>query len=310
MSKFIKIIILLIFLIACSELFSKYFLGLGNPPLYVEDASIEYMLKPNQDVMRMGNHITVNEYGMRSSGTKSLYETSKNVVVFGDSIINGGNQTPDSSLATSILQQRLQSEHDPKYQVLNISAGSWGPQNWVAYANKYGFFNAEQIILLLSSHDYGDKPTFDPLNPNTHPTEKPFSAFYELLTRYVPRYIPVFKGQSSSRSKSEPTSEEIESAMANLKLFLSEAKSVTPYITVIQNIEQTELKSGYRDGYFQIKALCNELGIKAVNLNDYYEDAIKSGASPYRDNIHPNISGQKLISDAFYDAFMENNITE
>ncbi len=52
--------------VAMAELFSRSILGLGDPPLYVADPQIEYMLLPEQDVLRFGNRILVNQWGMRT----------------------------------------------------------------------------------------------------------------------------------------------------------------------------------------------------------------------------------------------------
>ena len=48
------------------------------------------------------------------------------------------------------------------------------------------------VVLVASSHDVTDNPTFAPLDPNTHPTKKPLLALTEGLTRYLPRYLPAF----------------------------------------------------------------------------------------------------------------------
>ena len=54
------------FFLSIGEIFARYFLGLGTPPLSISDPRIEYMFKPNQDVYRFGNHFITNQYGMRS----------------------------------------------------------------------------------------------------------------------------------------------------------------------------------------------------------------------------------------------------
>lgn len=48
------------------------------------------------------------------------------------------------------------------------------------------------VVLVASSHDVTDNPTFAPPDPNTHPTKKPLLALTEGLTRYLPRYLPAF----------------------------------------------------------------------------------------------------------------------
>lgn len=55
-----------LFLMATGEIFARYYLGLGTPPLSIRHPKIEYMYKPNQDGYRFGNHFIFNQYGMRS----------------------------------------------------------------------------------------------------------------------------------------------------------------------------------------------------------------------------------------------------
>ena len=57
---------MLIALVLAAELFARLYLGLGDPPLFVADDTIEYLFAPNQDVTRFGNRVRYNAYSMRS----------------------------------------------------------------------------------------------------------------------------------------------------------------------------------------------------------------------------------------------------
>ena len=59
--RFSKVYLLVFIFFLCSgELFSRYYLGLGSPLLYMEDVGVEYILKPNQNVERFGNKLITN----------------------------------------------------------------------------------------------------------------------------------------------------------------------------------------------------------------------------------------------------------
>jgi hypothetical protein len=60
-----------------------------------------------------------------------------------------------------------------------------------------------------------------PLDMNTHPTQKPYSALVEGLTRYLPRYLPNFQKADKARGK---ISEDTPTGLTNLKVFLSMAQ--------------------------------------------------------------------------------------
>jgi hypothetical protein len=131
---------------------------------------------------------------MRSDSVK---ENSLKILGFGDSVINGGTMTDQDSLATTKLSNSLSSLLDKPVQVLNISAGSWGPDNCAAYLQKYGDFNARMILLVVSSHDAYDNMTFEKIvgvNPS-FPDKQYSLATVELIDRYI---LPKFFKQGSS----------------------------------------------------------------------------------------------------------------
>lgn len=89
------------------EVVCRKVLGLGDPPLYIADSEIEYLLKPNQNLMRFGNEIIVNSWGMRSPEMSSKKNNADElrVLVIGDSVVNGGSQIAQAQLSTSLLQK-------------------------------------------------------------------------------------------------------------------------------------------------------------------------------------------------------------
>lgn len=308
----VRIIFSVIFLVATGEIFARFYLGLGTPPLSVIHPRIEYMYRPNQDVYRFGHHFITNQYGMRSpplNQNKSSQELR--VMVFGDSVVNGGSPTDQKELATSILKDRLTKLFNQNIFIGNISAGSWGPGNWLAYAKEYGFFHADIIVLVLSSHDYNDNPTFAPLDRTTQPTENPSLALIEALEIYLPRYLP-HTSNNPNQSNNPPAIEsyagtqdvlknekEVEKGLKDLTNFLELAKSNSKTVLVFQHYEKPEIESGRpKPGYQIIKVTCEKLGIAPTSLEPYFHKSIEAGIDPYRDFIHPNQVGQKLIAEA------------
>lgn len=287
------------------EIFARYHLGLGTPPLSITHPKIEYIFKPNQNVMRFGNHFIVNQYGMRTVS----FDTHKTddefrVMVFGDSVLNGGAQTDHATLATTLLQNRL--AENQKAVVGNISAGSWGPGNWLAYAKEYGFFDANIVVLVISSHDDADNPTFGALNESTHPIKSPVSALLEGVTRYLPRYLPQIDAggatNESDRLEEMPSEKEVQRGLNDLTAFLELARKSAANVLVLQHWEKSEIELGTsKNGYQRIRQVCESIGVPCISLEPSFSQAIKNGNNPYRDNIHPNQIGQRLISDALFE---------
>jgi len=66
---------------------------------------------------------------------------------------------------------------------------------------------------------------------------------------------------------------------------------------------QSELAAGLREpGWDHVMALCKELAIPCIPLWEPMQSALSQGGKPYRDNIHPNAEGQKLIESALLGA--------
>lgn len=101
--------ILAVLTLVGGELFARWVLGLGTPPLSMTHPSIEYLYQPSQDVRRFGNRILINAYGMRSPDFPAHKQDpdERRIMVFGDSVLNGGAQTDHEALATSILSRQL-----------------------------------------------------------------------------------------------------------------------------------------------------------------------------------------------------------
>ena len=148
----------MIVLLFILEVFLRQYFGFCNTVLIREDADFEYIAQPNQDRFRFRNHIKYNSFSMRSEAVDSAAVL---ILGFGDSVINGGVLTDQDSLATTILSDSLTKIHRNKIQFLNVSAGSWGPDNCFAYLKKYGDFGAKSIYLFVSSHDAYDNMNFE-----------------------------------------------------------------------------------------------------------------------------------------------------
>ncbi len=298
--------------IILAEALARTALGLGDPPLSATHPTIEYLYRPNQDVMRFGKRFIVNEYGMRGeSFPRHKAEGELRIMVFGDSVLNGGNLTDHEELATTLLARRLKTDLGRNVTIGNISAGSWGPGNWLAYAQEYGFFEADAVVLVISSHDAADNPTFAPLDPDMHPQGKPVLALAEGMTRYLPRYLPKFRGGAAARH--EPSREEIAAAtrrgLEDLGAFLALARAHARRVLVLQHPERKEIESGrFEPGHAAIQKVAAEYGVPVIQLAPALASAMQGGEQPWRDNIHPNEVGQRILASVLWQALIDQRL--
>lgn len=303
----IRATVALLLLLVAGELFARFYLGLGDPPLSVVDPDLEYRYKPG-DYHRFGNHIFINEFSMRSGPiTRTKTDPSElRVLMVGDSVINGGSQTDNSQLASAILQARLREALGRPVYVGNISAGSWGPPNELIYLQKFGLFDADCIVVVLSSHDYADAPDFKPIvgvHPS-YPDHRPPLALLEGFTRYlIPRLTHAHEAPDPGRVVAKtPDRRDVEMCLDATRQMVRLAHEHGIPILVVQHLEVTELDPGAPEhpGHAALGAAVRDEHEEPLQLGPAFKQSLDAGRNPYRDDIHPNPLGQQILADFLY----------
>jgi hypothetical protein len=293
--------LVLLALLVTAELVARFYLGLGDPPLSMADPQIEYLFKPDQDCHRFDRHIRYNHYSMRSDdfpAHKSRPDELR-VLVVGDSVVNGGVLTDQSELATTLLQQSLAEQLHRPVVVGNVSAGSWGPPNELAYLRRFGLFDADVVVIVLSSHDYADVPTFEPVvgvNPS-YPDRKPLLALTDGFTRYLlPRLRHTAVSDPSPAANAPARPEDVAACLAAVRDMIDLARAAGAKVLVAQHLERDEPVTAPFPGHDAIAQQVRAAGLTPVELGPAFQAARDQGQSPYRDAIHPSALGQRLIA--------------
>ena len=290
-------------LLLATECYCRFYLGFGDPPLSIADAQIEYLFAPNQHLRRFGNHIEYNAWSMRSDdfAVQKGQAGELRVMVFGDSVVNGGALTDQRDLATSILQRQLGAVLGRPVVVGNISAGSWGPPNMLAYARHFGLFQADAVVIVVSSHDYADAPTFEPtvgVNPD-FPSHRPSCATWEAITRYLPRYVPMLAGRTPPVPP--PTQKDIDESLGALGDLIRLAQQKGANVVLAQHLTLAELPPGrLEEGHDAIAKTARDAGVEPFDL-----EGTGASAALYRDHIHTNQAGQAFIAARLLPAIRE-----
>lgn len=284
-----------IILIVILEIILRNFWGFCDALLYTHSKNYEYIALPNQSRKRFGAHIHYNSFSQRSEEPDT---TKKIILGLGDSVIFGGTWMDQDSLATTIFSKKT------GIQMLNISAGSWGPDNCAAYLKEKGTFNAKAMILVCSSHDAYDVMSHTPvvgIYPN-YPNKQYHSAIIELIDRYL---------------------------FPRIKYYISKTKmKLDPDETVVSNITNSSVKKKskqFNPGFNQLKSIADSLRIPfgiylhaetneiaTQKYNDMGNEIIKwaqkhhvyllkgiecgETADMYKDAIHYNEKGQKHLA--------------
>jgi hypothetical protein len=285
------------------EMFCRMYLGLGDPPLSRFDPEMEYLFVGPRVYHRFGNVIAYNRYSMRSRDFTPIRSDPNEIRVMfcGDSVINGGALTGQHDLATSRIERRLAEQFKRPAVVMNISAGSWGPPNYLAYVRRYGFFESNLLVIVVSSHDYRDAPTFEPLvGTSDFPDRTPRFALGEALTRYLPRYLPKF-GSTPPAAPLTFSQGEIDTATGAFRTLIGLARERKIPVIVAQHLEEGEYDKPESEGHAALRKIAEELKVPVVQLGDAMGAARKQGKNnPYRDDIHPSTHGQQLMAEALF----------
>jgi hypothetical protein len=168
------------------------------------------------------------------------------VLIFGDSVLWAGSVLDQSSIATDLLRQSGVRE------VGNVSAPSWGPGNWLGWAQRFGFLDANTVVLVISSHDAADNPGTEPFRGDrNHPLQPPASALWEGFNRYVlPRlqaWLPSPPPADSGSPSASPSNAEdprVQRGLADLRSLIQRARSSGARVVTVQFADREEATTG------------------------------------------------------------------
>ena len=285
--------IFLVFFFLLSEFALRQFWGFTNALLYYESQSYEYMARPNQDGYRFGNHYHYNAYSQRSEEPDS---TKVIVLGLGDSVLFGGVLTDQDSIATSLFSA------ETGVQMLNISAGSWGPDNCAAYLKEKGLFGARAMFLLVSSHDAHDNMDFKEVvgKHASYPDKQYLLAWGELIGRYVyPRTLGrLLRGGDSDDPDKQVLNgigirkkgKVFNPGFAELKA-MADSANIPLIVCLHPDTEELQQRT-YNEQGQEIIGWCRSNGIEPILELD---EGIT--ADMYRDGIHTNAKGQRFEAD-------------
>ena len=278
------------------ELVLRYVFGFCDALLYRQSDKYEYIAQPNQDRHRFGAYIHYNSFSQRNGEPNS---TKLRVLGLGDSVLFGGTWMDQDSLASTLFSDETGT------QMLNISSGSWGPDNCAAYLKEKGTFGASAMILVCSSHDAYDVMTYVPVVGvvPTYPDRQYKLAWAELIDRYLVPRIRMMFGKTEVKldpdeqvvkySEFKNTVRQKSSSFNNgfvQLLDISQKKNIP--MAIYLHAERDEIKAG----------LYNEMGQKIIEWAAEHDvcliEGLKAGETEdmYHDKIHFNEAGQRFLA--------------
>jgi len=293
-------------LMLIAELALRHYFGFGNPPLYIGDDEIGYLLKPNQTTKRFGNRIRINQYSMRAGGfTPTPNEGQHRLFLIGDSIVNGGWWTDQPQVLSNLLSQVMEQRHpEQRYETLNASANSWGPRNERAYLRRFGSFGSEAIILVINTDDlFAVEPTAVPVGRDrNYPDRSPALALTEALGKYVFKGKPDPAVLASRTEEGDRVARNLQ-AIADIQDF-AQANNARFLMAMTPLKRELASQGGPRDYELterqRLAEFVEDRGIDFINFLPVF-DAQSEPEAIYYDHIHLSVRGNKLVSQAIAD---------
>ena len=320
-SVFGSIVFVVIFLILIvTELILRFVFGFCDAVLYQPSEAYEYIAQPNQHRYRFFSHIDYNSYSQRSEEPDS---TKTIVLGLGDSVIFGGTMLDQDSIATTLFSK------ETGMQMLNISSGSWGPDNCAAYLREKGTFGAKAMVLVCSSHDAFDVMSHVPvvgIYPN-YPDKQYKLAIWELVDRYLLPRVKGWLGQSQLADPDAQVVEKVKSEERRVKnscvladegvaqksldfdpgfdqlLQISKEKKI-PFVIYLHPEVGEVMAHEYKEGGKMITEWAKSHHVKLINGLD---EGVATDM--FRDVIHLNEKGQRNLANSLERMFNVNNVT-
>jgi lysophospholipase L1-like esterase len=306
-----RILIFIIAILLAIEVALRLLFGLGNPVLSQADTYTGYRFQPNQTLVRFGKKIEYNQYSQRSEPIKlEKSERTLRILMFGDSVLNGGNPIDQKQIITEQLEAKLQASGQPA-EILNASAGSWGIGNHLGYLKEFGTFNSDAVILQIGTHDLtqptstSERVGHDPNYPD-HP---PLLAIQEALTRYI---IPRLFGNVNLNPFSNQEIPQLSPAQVdqqfqkNMEMFktavkLVQDKKIPIYVLFTPNrydLIPKPVTPPYKPEFMQV---LKSLQITVFDTYEAWSKLPNNVVETYfRDEVHLSEVGYKVAADLIF----------
>jgi lysophospholipase L1-like esterase len=260
-----------------------------------------YRAKPNQDITRFGHRIRFNSQGLRNDDISAVPAAGVvRVLCLGDSITSGGVAVSNDRTYPGQLQALLQAHNDKhKVEVLNASEGGWALANEMGWVLEMGLFGSQVVVLEIGVNDL-----FQAMAPSStvgtnvsFPSDRPLLAWQELLHRYA---LPRLGLTSTADPGVNVGSDQQQQVAPNLLTIQQMVKAVraTGAKPVVLFIEPPRAArsadAGTADAEDRLFKLLASLQVPLVRPAAQLE--AEGGQALFRDAIHPNDAGNRVIA--------------
>lgn len=273
-------------------------LGLHTPVLY-ETTTYGYRVQPDQDIMRFGNRIFYNAFGMRSEPVAARPAPGVfRVLCVGDSVTNGGTVTDQAETYPYLLAEMLRTSH-VRNEVLNASAPGWAVANEAGWLREHGTYGSAALVLTISTHDLfqpmegpeivGSQPSF--------PTHAPRLGLQDFLTHYFLPWLSSRRfadpGVDLSDGQSMPPAVAVDQIIFAAEI--ARRQGTVPLLLFVESPMDAERADPRNESAKTL--LFATLKAHRIPFANAREAMAKAGGGTlFRDGLHPNAAGNGVMA--------------
>jgi hypothetical protein len=117
-------------------------------------------------------------------------------------------------------------------------------------------------------------------------------------SQFLPKYLPLIYNNETHPVQASLTKQTaIDSSLQALRKMILNAKTTGAKVMLLLHLTKKELESGLpNEGHSAIREALENLQIPIYQDQKLFHRSINKGQNPYRDNIHPNVLGQQILS--------------
>lgn len=268
----------------------RWGVGLGQPPLARLDPVTEYELLGPAQYRRWGNRIEINAAGLRMGPLEPVTETTRRVLVIGDSVIYGGHFLDQPETIAAGMTRALNAAPDLAgcaLAVLPVAVSSWGPANQAAFLKRDGTFEAVAAGIVLSGHDLYDTPQAG-TQILPYRTRAPIGAIGDAVEAVLERTLP--RASFPQPPFEERASRSLGALDEMVRLLRSAAIEPILFYHPTMSERAADTPSRQADIF---RSWAEDRNIAYSDLG-----AITIDRTAYQDDIHPTAEGAGILADA------------
>jgi hypothetical protein len=255
--------------------------------IYQTDPEIGYILAPSQSGMLCGIvPWFTNERSMQNSSTY-VPDPQKNILLVGDSLVWGGTPMWKPSERLGAL---LQADAGGKYRIYPAAAGSWSVLNEITYINRQKDIwpSLRGIVIVSNNGDFWYRTEWS--SELTHPRSRPWLVSLYLVEKKFFTHLPPDPTDPGYDSSIKPSVKREETAW--LESLDPEFRSRITFVWYPDKAEFEKRSAATASLVNEVKTLEMKYGCRFYDV----ENDPRWKLSFYKDGIHPNLEGNKVLA--------------